>query len=88
MRIVFTKHALGKFGSLVLLGWKFNKKDIKKTLLNPDHFSEDEERGVKIILKVIDEDHNLRVIYTERSGIITIVTFYPVGKGRYESTQN
>lgn len=88
MKILFTKHALEKFGSLALLGWKFEKEDVKQSLLDPDHFSEDKERGVKIILKEIDKNHNLRIVYREDDGIITIVTFYPCGKGRYEITQN
>lgn len=88
MKIIYTKHALEKFGSLVLLGWKFKKQDIKQALIKPDHFLEDKERGVNIILKEVDKDHNLRVVYTENDDIITIVTFYPCWKGRYESAQN
>lgn len=82
MKIVFTKHALEKFRSLVLLGWKFSKKDVKEALVNPDYSYEIEERDVWIALKEIDQEHNLRVIYKKDHDIIIIITFYPREKGR------
>lgn len=82
MKIIFTKHALEKFRSLVLLGWRFTKKDIREALINPNYSFKDEERGVWIILKEIDKEHNLRVIYKKDDGIITVITFYPREKGR------
>lgn len=82
MKIVFTRHALEKFRSLVLLGWRFTQKDIREALINPDYSFKDEERDVWIILKEIDNEHNLRVIYKEDGDIITVITFYPREKGR------
>lgn len=85
MKIVYTKHASGKFKSLNKLNWHFTKKSIGEVLENPNYSSEEKERGVFIASKIIDNKHYLRVIYTLRSGIITIVTFYPTKKGKYEN---
>lgn len=83
MRIVYTKHAKRKFGIHKAAGWNFSNKDIKQAIKKP-YFSEiNEERGVKIVLEEWDEKHDLRVIYKEEGGIITVVTFYPTEKGRY-----
>lgn len=83
MKIKFTKHALGKFETHLKSGWKFSRKDVKETIKKPDFSDQDEERGVKVALKRWDSDHDLRVIYTEKGGIIRVVTFYPTEKGRY-----
>lgn len=86
MKIVFTKHALGKFKTHLIAGWKFTRKDIKAVIKKP-YFSEEDtergERGVRIALGRWDHEHDLRVIYKEENDIITIVTFYPTEKGRY-----
>lgn len=83
MKIVFTKHAKRKFAIHKVVGWNFSNKDIKHAIKKP-YFSEiNEERGVRIVLEEWDEKHDLRVIYKEEGGIITVVTFYPVEKGRY-----
>ncbi len=84
MKIVYTLHAAGKFKSLQIIGWKFKISDIKSVITHPDYFLEDKIRGVKIALKKINDKHNLRVIYNDHGGIITVVTFYPAEKGRYE----
>ncbi len=88
MRIIFTKHALGKFKhpSIIKLGIK--RKHIKSALVDPDYSAEIPERRVMFILKKIDADHDLRVIYRGNGAIIVIVTFYPSTRGRYEKTQN
>lgn len=86
MKIIYTKHALGKFKSLAKLNWKFIKSNITAAIKNPDHYSEDKERNVLIVLKSVDANHYLRVIYTKRNDIIKVVTFYPTEKGRYENS--
>ena len=80
MKIIFTKHAKRKFKTHKAGGWNFSDKDIKEVIRRP-YFSEiNEERGIKIVLKRWDLRHDLRVIYREEGGIITIVTFYPTEK--------
>lgn len=83
MKIVFTKHARRKFEIHKAAGWKFSDKDIRQAIKKP-YFSEiNKERGVKIVLEEWDKQHDLRVICKDEGGIITVVTFYPVEKGRY-----
>lgn len=83
MRIVFTKHAMGKFQTHLAAGWKFTRKDITKTIKKPYFWEEDKERGVKIALSKWNDEHDLRVIFRKESGMIIVVTFYPTEKGRY-----
>lgn len=86
MKIVFTKHALGKFKHYSVIKLGIKKKHIKLALKSPDHLSKVEEYGVKSILKKHDKDHDLRVIYREDDDIIIIITFHPAERGRYEKT--
>lgn len=82
-KLVYTKHAQNKFKFHKQLGKIFHKKDIRNAIQNP-YFSEiNEERGVKIVLKRWDKEHDLRVIYKEKDDIIIIITFYPTEKERY-----
>ncbi len=85
MKIVLTKYALGKFKHLSVIKLGIKRGHIKKALQTPDYFAEIKERGVKFVLLKIDDGHDLRVIYREDNGIITIVIFYPAERGRYES---
>ena len=83
MKIVYTKHAKEKFGFLRSIGWNFTKSNIKDSLEKPDDSGVDQERRAEFVLKEIDEKHNLRVIFRENDGTITVITFYPTKKGRY-----
>ncbi len=83
--IVFTKHALGKFQhpSVIKLGIK--RRHIKSAIVSPDYFGEIKEQRVKFVLKKIDHEHNLRVIYKKDGAIIIVITFHPAEIGRYEN---
>lgn len=83
MRIVFTKHALKKFGFHKQAGWSFSRTDIKETIQNPHYFEILRERSVESAIKKLDQKHDFRVIYRKEDDIIIIVTFYPTEKGRY-----
>ena len=83
MKITYTKHALEKFKIHEAAGWKFFRKDISETVKNPYFLFKDENRGVNLVIKRWDGGHDLRVIYKEEDGIITVITFYPTEKGRY-----
>lgn len=85
MKIKYTAHAQKKFEFFKKLGLIFRKSDIKTALKNPNYSSVDEKRGVSIVLKEIDEKHNLRVVYKENNDIITVITFYATSKGRYQN---
>ena len=84
MKIVYTKHALGKFKhrSIVRLGIK--RKHIKQALINPNYSGETEEKEILFVLVKLDDKHDLRVIY-RKSDIIKIITFHPAERGRYEN---
>jgi hypothetical protein len=84
MKIVFTRHAERKFEFHEQYGWYFKVNDIENALNNPDFIGEEFE--AKFVLKKLDETHDLRVIYTEDSGIIRVITFYPTTRGRYEKS--
>jgi len=83
VKIVYTKHAQQKFKFLESIGWKFTKSDLEAALEKPDDSGVDVERKAEFVLKEIDERHNLRVIYRKNDGIMTVITFYPTRKGRY-----
>ncbi len=84
MKIVFTKHALGKFKhpSVIKLGIK--RKHIKQALTHPDFSGQTEEKEVLFVLIKLDNEHDLKVIY-KKSDIIKIITFHPAERGRYEN---
>lgn len=88
MAIIYTKHALGKFKHPSVINLGIKRKHIKSALASPDYSAEIPERRVVFILKKIDVEHDLRVIYRKIGAIIVIVTFYPAKRGRYEKTQN
>jgi len=83
MRVVYTKHAERKFKFLKALDLNVNKTDIKDALTHPDYFYKDTEREANVVMKKIDQNHNLRVVYFKENDIITVITFYPTKKGRY-----
>lgn len=84
MKIIYTKHAKNKFNHPSVIKFNITSKDIKKAILHPDHYTENNELKVKIILRKLTWGYVLRIIYTEINDIITIVTFYPARRGRYE----
>ena len=83
MKIVYTKHALGKFKHLSIIKLGIKRVHIKQAVTFPDYAGETKEKEVLFVLKNIDDKHNLRVIYT-KNDIIKIITFHPTEKGRYE----
>lgn len=84
MKVTYTKHAKDKFLSLKKTGLDIKRSAVKKAILNPDSGPKDGRYSTKIVLKKIDKRRNLRVIYMQQGDIITVVTFYPVKRGRYE----
>ncbi|MBI2011406.1 hypothetical protein HYS91_01425 [Candidatus Daviesbacteria bacterium] len=84
MKLVYTKHAKDKFNHPSIIKFNIKRNNIKEAILRPDHYMENYELKVKIVLRKLNEDYNLRIIYSEVNGIITLVTFYPTRRGRYE----
>lgn len=83
MKIVYTKHAAKKFRDLAELGIHITKQRISKMCRNPAKIDAEIDFPQVIIEGKLDHKHNLRIVYREQDGIITIITFYPTKKGRY-----
>ena len=84
MKIIYTKHALvDKFAILKKHGFKVLKKQISKTIANPENEDRKSDEPKIIASRSIDKKHVLRVVYRKESGRIIIITFYPAEKGRY-----
>lgn len=84
MKIIFTKHAIKKLLTQKEGGIKLLEKDILNTLKKPDRIDSEIDYPKMIAIKNYDQKHIIRAVFKENSGIITLITFYPARKGRYE----
>lgn len=84
MKISFTKHAAkDKFVSLAKHGFPLTKRVIKETIINPDHVEPGNHPDQMIASKILDSQHDLRVVYRKEGDILLVITFYPARAGRY-----
>lgn len=83
VKIVYTKHATGKFLLLAKRGVKISKTLVDKTVRHPENIDIESDKPKNIISKSVDRKHVLRVVYLRENDIIKIITFYPAEKGRY-----
>lgn len=91
MKIKFTKHAEEKFKKLPLGSVNVGKVDVLNAINKPLFKDLESDRPKIIVHGSLDTRHIVRVVYKrsisanrEENGIITIITFYPTRKGRYE----
>ena len=84
-KVVYGTHAEEKFGILKAHGFVVSKRQVRETVLKPDKVDEG-FRGRKVAQKKISAKHVLRVIYVEGHSEITVVTFYPGRRSRYEGS--
>lgn len=82
MTVRYTKHALRKFKDLDVLGVRVTKRLIRSILINPYTVDAESDRPNSIASGVFDDRHLLRIVYRNEDGIIVVITFYPVRKGR------
>jgi hypothetical protein len=82
--ILFSSHAEMKFEILASHGFPVSREAVMEAVLHPDCIDLG-YHGRKIAQKAFDEDHVLRVIYSELTDLIRIITFYPGRKERYEA---
>jgi len=81
--IIFTKHAEDKFEILKRHKFLVSKKQVIKTIENPDLI--DKSRlSFLIAQRKIDRDYVLRVVYKQKFEIIKIIIFYPGRRKQYE----
>jgi len=81
--IIFTKHARNKFKILRRHKFLVTKKQVIKTIENPDLV--DESRlPLLIAQRKIDRNHVLRIVYKQGLDVIKVITFYPGRIKQYE----
>lgn len=88
MKIVFTKHALEKFGILRELGWDFEVAEVKDAIKAPDKTSPTKDGSATEVVKALTEKISLKVVYAKFGDIIWVITFHPVESKRYEKKQS
>lgn len=82
--IKYTKHAVNKFKNLPPGSITVTKKNVLKAIKNPDFKDLESDKPKIIVHGSLDAKHIVRVVYKEENDIITVITFYPSRKGRYE----
>jgi uncharacterized DUF497 family protein len=82
-KIEFTNHAKLKFEILKKHGVHFTKSQIEETVTNPEKVTE-AEKSRQIAQKAFNSEHLIRVIFEESKNSVTIITFYPARRSRYE----
>lgn len=83
MKIVFTKHANGKFKVLKDVGVIVSKNKVIGVLKRPEKLDLVTDIPNIIASGKLDKDHVLRVVYRSESDIMIIITFYPARRERY-----
>jgi hypothetical protein len=82
-KIVFGAHAREKFLILRSHGFVVSEEQVRESIQAPEKI-EVGYRGRKVAQRGITERHVLRVIYDEGPEEISVVTFYPGRRSRYE----
>ncbi len=81
--ILFTPHAIAKFEELREQGFEIGQKTVINTVLNP--FQVVPGHTARTIAQSPMGEHLLlRVVYEEVEDTITVITFYPAERSRYE----
>ena len=83
MKIVFTSHAKDKLKSKDIKGLRINKKILIEVIHKPIavNLNLNPHRSVGRLT----EELSIAVIWKKENDIITVITFYPAEKGRYEN---
>ena len=81
--IFFCSHAENKFRIFKRHGLNFTKTQITEVLLRPEKIV-DSDRFRKIAQKEFKPGYLLRVVFEETKESITVITFYPAKRSRYE----
>ena len=82
-KITFCPHAENKFKIFEQHGLKFTKPQISDAINHAEKILSG-ERSRKIAQKSLDLEYVLRVIFEETNELITVITFYPAKRSRYE----
>jgi len=80
-KVRFTKHAQDKLRLLEAYGFHIDESMVVEAVRNPARL---DRRGEQfLVLKPIDDEHALRVVYEVRNDYIVVITLYPVRRKRY-----
>ena len=82
--IRFTHHARRKFETLRELGLKVEEHKVLEIVRKPS-MVERTWKGRLVRTGPLNSTHVLRVVFEKQNGNITVVTFYPARRARYES---
>lgn len=83
MKSVFTQHAQDKLKRADIKKFRISKKMIKGILTFPE-YKGITKYGDYTAVSALDEEHDLRVIYTVIDGkTVKVITFHISEKGRY-----
>lgn len=82
-KIIFCSHAENKFKIFEKHGLRFTKTQIIGTIINAEEILM-ADHARKIAQKSFDSEYILRVIFEETNELITVITFYPAKRSRYE----
>lgn len=80
-KIRFTKHASDKFRLVGAYGFDVTEAVVIDTIMAPARV--DEKDGQVLAVKPLDDEFALRVVYIRMNDNISVVTFYPVKRARY-----
>ena len=81
--IRFTPHAIAKFEELRGQGFEISEEAVIETMLNPVQIVKGHTD--RTIAQAPLSDHLLlRVVYDEVGDTVTVITFYPAERSRYE----
>ena len=84
--IRFTPHAIAKFEELRGQGFEISEEAVIETVLNPVQVVSGHTDRT-IAQSPLREHLLLRVVYDEVGDTITVITFYPAERSRYEDHQ-
>lgn len=85
MKIVFTKHAEDKLKTKGSKRFCITKRKIKTALLTEFTRRHDVSVSVFRVISPLDTKHSLCIIGKSVGRDITVITFFPAQKGRYEN---
>ncbi len=80
-KIRFTNHASEKFEFLRRYGFLVTEEHVRDTIDHPNRV--ERRNGQILVIKPLDNEHALRVVYKQTNDNIVVVTFHPVRRERF-----
>ena len=80
-KVEFTKHAYDKFGLLRKYGFDISRATVEEAVASPCLVDRRDDHV--LVLKPLDREYALRVVYKMVNDNIVVVTFYPVKRKRF-----